>query len=185
MPSLLTHFPSSCAGPGGSPELGAARQAAGPPPSPSLSSDAVDRANELRISIARPPRCEMVLLTVLASCTMARGCAPWKTSHQPINCRPAPPVPHRALYASPRSPCAPCGRRHGTSTCCIMGCTPSPLGRTGHTHCASGPVARVSARGQFFNGHPFLFSYLDIHSSKNYEISFVGFIIYDLSNKIN
>jgi hypothetical protein len=51
-----------------------------------------------------------------------------------------------------------------------------------NAHCVCGPAARVSARGQFSNKNLFLFyfefisdsnfknSYLDIQSSKNYEI---------------
>jgi hypothetical protein len=102
MPSRLTHFPSSCACPGGSPELEAAPRAAGPPPSPSLSSGAIDRTGELRISVACPPRYQLVLWIVSGGCAVAHGCAPLTPSRRTADFRPAPPAPRRADYASPQ-----------------------------------------------------------------------------------
>jgi hypothetical protein len=99
--SYLTRFPSSCIGPGALPELGAALRAAGSPPSPPLSFDDVNRAGELRISVARPPHCNLVLSTVLGRCVVAHGCAPWTPSRRPANRCPAPHAPHCALCASP------------------------------------------------------------------------------------
>jgi hypothetical protein len=85
MPSHLTYFPSSCAGPGASPELRATLQAVGPPTSPSLSSDAIDCTGELRISIARP-------LTATWCSQPCQASAPWSMDdahvHLPTN-RPA------------------------------------------------------------------------------------------------
>jgi hypothetical protein len=101
MPSRLTHFPSSCIGPGGSPELGAAPRATGPPPSPSLSFGAVDRTGELHVSVARPPHCELVLWTMSGGCVMTHGCAPWAPSCRTADCHLAPPAPCHALYVSP------------------------------------------------------------------------------------
>jgi hypothetical protein len=95
VPSHLTPPLSPCAGPGALPELGVAPRTEGPTPSPPLSSDAVDSAGELRISVARPPHYELVLSTVSGRCTVVHGrclCSPSR--------RPPPPVPRSALCAS-------------------------------------------------------------------------------------
>jgi hypothetical protein len=100
--------------------------------------------------------------------------------------------PCRALCASPPRP----GRRRACPARRVGGDVGHPhaapsraLSPPGCTHCACGPVARVSARGQFFNRNRLLFyfefishskfenSYLDIQSYKNYETSSIGFII--------
>jgi hypothetical protein len=62
--------------PGASPKLGAAPRLKEPTPSPSLSSGAVDRAGELCISVARPPRCEWVPSTLSGLCVVVHGSAP-------------------------------------------------------------------------------------------------------------
>jgi hypothetical protein len=67
----LTSLPSLCTGAKALPELRAAPRATGPPPSPPLSSGAIDRTGELRIAVACPPQCELVLLTASDGCTVA------------------------------------------------------------------------------------------------------------------
>jgi hypothetical protein len=54
--SRLTHFPSSCVGPGASPDLGAASQATGPPPSPPESHRVVVAPVSFRLDIVPLPR---------------------------------------------------------------------------------------------------------------------------------
>jgi hypothetical protein len=78
-PSVLSHLTpplSLCAGPGASPELIAAPRPKGPTHSLLLSSGAVDRDGELRISVARPRRCDLMPWIVSHGCAKAHGCAP-------------------------------------------------------------------------------------------------------------
>jgi hypothetical protein len=51
---------------------------------------------------------------------------------------------------APHAPYAPCGRRRGPSTRCVMGRAPLQLGRAGSAHYACAPIAQVSARGRCF-----------------------------------
>jgi hypothetical protein len=111
VPSHLTRFPSSSAGQGASPELGVAPRATRPPPSQSLSSSTVDHASELRISVARPPHCKLMLSTMSGKCTVVHGRRPCSPSYQPSSCRPPPPAPRCV-------PCTSCGRQCGPSMPC-------------------------------------------------------------------
>jgi hypothetical protein len=72
-------------------------------PSPPLSSSVINHAGELRISISRPPHCELVLSIVLGGCAVVHGrhlCSP---SLQLSSHRPPLHAPHYApCTLSPR-----------------------------------------------------------------------------------
>jgi hypothetical protein len=100
VPSRLTPPLSPCVGPGASLELGVAPRPEGPTPLPSLSSDAVDRASELHISVACPPHCELVLSIMSGRCTVVHGRHPCSPSRRPSSRWPPPPAPRCTLYVS-------------------------------------------------------------------------------------
>jgi hypothetical protein len=77
VPSCLTRFPSSCAGPGASPELGATPRATRPPPSPPESHRAVAVAVNFCLDVVPLPRSVSRANTLPRRRTVAHGCAPW------------------------------------------------------------------------------------------------------------
>jgi hypothetical protein len=93
VPSHLTPPLSPCVGPGPLLDLRAAPRLEGSTPSPPLSCGDVDRAGELRISIVRPPRCDLVPWTMSGRCDEGHGCTPWTPSHGLSSCRLPPPAP--------------------------------------------------------------------------------------------
>jgi hypothetical protein len=97
VPSHLTPHLSPYAGPRASPKPRAAPRPEGPAPSPPLSSDAVDRAGELCLSIVRPPRFDSALGTVSGRCTEVHGCFPWTSSRRSSSRRPSLAAPCRVL----------------------------------------------------------------------------------------
>jgi hypothetical protein len=157
VPSVQSHLTpplSSCTDPGALLELGVAPQPEELTPSPSLSSGAVDRASELRISVACPPHCELVLSTMSGRCTMVHGqrmCSPSR--------RPPPTTPRCALcvslsrqsYRDTRAasrvgvslgnPHAPCQTTPGQAMPCSVGSL-----RGAHCHrLGAGELARTAA----------------------------------------
>jgi hypothetical protein len=96
VPSHLTPPLSPYAGPRASPEPRAAPQPKEPAPSPPLSSSTIDRADELRLSVVRPPRFDSVPGTMSGRCTEVHGCFLWTSSHRSSSHRPSLAVPHRA-----------------------------------------------------------------------------------------
>jgi hypothetical protein len=93
VPSHLTPPLSPWTGPGASPDLRAAPRPEGPASSPPLSSGAIDRAGELRISVVRPHRCDLVCWTMSGRCAEGHGCTLWTPSHGSSNRRPPQPAP--------------------------------------------------------------------------------------------
>jgi hypothetical protein len=88
VPSRLTRSPSSCAGPGASPGLGATPRAIEPPPSPSESRRVVAMLVGLRLDIVPLPRSISRANTLSCRRVVAHGCALWTPSRQPANRRP-------------------------------------------------------------------------------------------------
>jgi hypothetical protein len=110
MLSHLTHFLSSCAGPGASP------RATGPPPSTRESHRAVAVLMSFRLDVVPLPRSVSRASTLPRHHVVAHGCAPWTPSHRPANRCPTPRAPRHALCASPSCPgrhCACPTRRVG------------------------------------------------------------------------
>jgi hypothetical protein len=95
--SHLTPHLSLCTGPGASPDLRAAPRPEGTKPSPSLSSDSINRASELCISVVHPPHCDLVSWTVSGRCVEGHGCAPWTPSHRSSSHRPSLAAPCHVL----------------------------------------------------------------------------------------
>jgi hypothetical protein len=100
VPSHLTPPLFPCAGPGASPELRVAPRPKELTPSPSLSSNAINRVGELRISVACPPHCELVLSTVSGRCAVFHGWRLCSPSRRPSSCQLPPTTPRCALCAS-------------------------------------------------------------------------------------
>jgi hypothetical protein len=162
-PSVLSHLTTPlfpCTSPGVSVEPRATPQPEGPTSCLLLSSDAINRVDELCLPVTHPLRCSLVPWIVSGGCTIAHGCAPWTPSRRTGNYGSAPPVPRRVLCASPPR----LGRRmHAirsvwASTWAVhtlrMGRagpdhTPLPLGHAGHTHFTCGSAARDLACGHF------------------------------------
>jgi hypothetical protein len=100
VPSHLISLLSPCAGPGASPDLGAAPRHEGPTFSPPLSSGAIEHTGEIHFSAVRPPRFDLVPWTMSGKCVEGHGCTPWTPSHGPSSHRPPLPAPRGA-------PCGP------------------------------------------------------------------------------
>jgi hypothetical protein len=105
--SHLTPPLSSYAGPRASSKPRAAPQPEGPAPSPPLSSGAVDRADQLRLSVVRHPHFDSAPGTISSRCAEVHGCFPWTSSRGPSS--------RRSSLAAPRHAPAPCGPRRGMS----------------------------------------------------------------------
>jgi hypothetical protein len=155
MPSVQRHITPPlypCVGPGASPEHGVAPQPEELTPSPMLSSGAVDHIGELRISVACPPHCELVLLTMSGRCAVVHGRCPCSPSHQPSSRWPPPTAPRCTLCAlsshqschgtrtascvgvglgNPRAPCQ-------TTSSQVMPCSAGSLRGTRYRHLATG-----------------------------------------------
>jgi hypothetical protein len=97
----LTSLPSLCIGAKALPELGAAPRATGLPPSPPLSSGAIDR----------PPQCELVLLTASDGCAMAIDAS---RGHLPVDVSTVARLQsHRVTCVAPRRRARPTRRVGG------------------------------------------------------------------------
>jgi hypothetical protein len=115
VPSHLTPPLSPYTGPRTSPEPRTALEPEGLAPSPPLSSDAVDHAGELRLSIIFPPRFDSTPGTISGRCAEVQGCFPWTSSRGSSN--------RRTSLAAPRRVPTPCGPRHGLSMASASGHT--------------------------------------------------------------
>jgi hypothetical protein len=120
---------------------------------------------------------------------MAHGCFPWAPSSRPANHRLALPASRRALCARAgtvrpaRHVGGDVGRPHA-----VLWAMPGQATQAAHTVRVGRPRG-FRPMDSFLNRNHFLFyfefisnsnfenSYLDIQSFKNYEISFVGFVI--------
>jgi hypothetical protein len=89
----------------------AAPRPEGPAPSPSLSSDTIDRVDELRLSVVRPHRFDSAPGTMSGRCAEVHGYFPWTSSRGPSSRQPS--------LAAPR--CAPCGPRCAMSMASASG----------------------------------------------------------------
>jgi hypothetical protein len=130
VPNHLTPPFSLCAGSRTSPEPRATPRLEGPAPSPPLSSDAINRAGELCLSVIRPPRFDSLLGTVSVRCAEVHGCFPWTSSRGPSNRRASLAAPRHALRAV------------WTSTWFVHGL------RFGPRRARQCPIARVNLRAQ-------------------------------------
>jgi hypothetical protein len=97
VPSHLTPPLSLYAGPRASPEPRAAPRPEGLAPSSTLSSDTVDRADELCLSVVQPPRFNSTPGTMSGRCTEVHRCFPWTSSSGSSSHRPSLAAPRHVL----------------------------------------------------------------------------------------